>query len=183
MSTIFPSFRQVRVFVDSGQKSLRRHAILGDKYGTTDVRERGVTIKISSGVSILAKKASSGLLLALAHLSLVYANPEGSLLLLEEPENGLNETIMLAMMRSFLDAVRSRDQQLIMTTHHAWWLDLVPHDSLRVVTRDEDGGHVEAPLPGEIRRIVEEKNLYPSEVMSMGGPESLLAIGRKKPRG
>ncbi len=181
IGNIFPHFKGVRVFIDDGRKSLHKIAVIGARYSTpSDYREQGVTIKLPGGHSVLARKTSSGLLLALAHLALVHATPEGSLILLEEPENGLNETIMLDMMRAFLDAVRRRNQQLVMTTHHAWWLDLVPHDSIRVMTRDVNGGHVESPAPGEIQRIVEEKKLYPSEVMSLHGPLGLLRLGRSR---
>jgi predicted ATPase len=144
----------------------------------TPTKDLDVGIEMSDHWMIWASSASAGLLLALAHLAHVYASPEGGLLLLEEPENGLNETIMLDMMRALLAAVRSRNQQLILTTHQAWWLDIVPHDAIRITTRDENGGHVQAPAPDEIRRIVEEKNLYPSEVMSLHGPDGLLRLGR-----
>jgi predicted ATPase len=179
IGNIFPHFRGVRVFVDDGPKSLQKLAVLGTRYSTpSDHRELGVTIQLPDGNTASARKISSGLLLALAHLALVNATPKKSLILLEEPENGLNEAIMLDMMRAFLNAVRRRNQQLVMTTHHAWWLDLVPHDSIRVMMRDAQGSHVESPIPGQIQRIVEEKNIYPSEVMSLHGPLGLLRLGR-----
>lgn len=192
---LFPHFQGVRVVAGDTVRRTKYPSVLriiqdGSTYRITRKRaskkekkiveghEQVVFVKTTDDRAIRATNASAGLLLALAHLALVYANPEGGLVLLEEPENGLNETIMLDMMRVFLSAVRNRRQQLILTTHQAWWLDLVPHDAIRVMTRDDEGGHVHAPKPEEIRRVVEQRNLYPSEVMSLHGPEGLLRLGR-----
>lgn len=123
---------------------------------------------------IAAADISSGLLLALAHFSLVYADEAGRLILLEEPENGLNARITLAMMREFLRLVQRRGKQLILTTHNAWWLDLVAPDSIRVMTRDEEGAHIHQPDPARLQALREEMDVYPSEVMSAHGPEGLL---------
>jgi hypothetical protein len=125
-------------------------------------------------LSIAAADISSGLLLALAHFSLVYADEAGRLILLEEPENGLNARITLAMMREFLRLVQRRGKQLILTTHNAWWLDLVPPDSIRVVTRDEEGAHIHQPDPARLQALREEMDVYPSELVSAHGPEGLL---------
>ncbi len=189
---LFPHFRRVRVEAGAETEEWTYPSLTIKQDGSvvhkepqkqkkrkvTRTRDLNVAIETSGNPRIWTSNASAGLLLALAHLAHVYASPEGGLLLLEEPENGLNETIMLDMMRVLLAAVRSRNQQLILTTHQAWWLDIVPHDAIRITTRDEHGGHVQAPAPDEIRRIVEEKNLYPSEVMSLHGPDGLLRLGR-----
>ncbi len=124
--------------------------------------------------SLGAEDVSSGLLLALVHLVASYALIDTPLVLLEEPENGLNRRIMLDMMRAILAAYRERGHQLVMTTHHGWWLDLVPPEAIRVLTRDETGGHVRSPDPSALRHALDELDLYPSEVMNTYGPEGLL---------
>lgn len=126
--------------------------------------------------NVLASQVSSGLLLALAHLCHVYAAPRGALLSIEEPENGLNPKITFEMMGNYLDAVRARGQQLLLTTHNAWWLDVVPMESIRVVTRDADGGHVASPRFDDLRAIADAQGLYPSEIVSVHGPEGLLRL-------
>ncbi len=123
-------------------------------------------------VWIPASQASSGLLLCLAYMTVALSSPPGSLLALEEPENGLNPTIATRMMESFLDLVRERDQQLIMTTHNPFWLDLVGPSRVRVVVRDEDGSHIRYD-PGNFERIRDE-GFYLSEIVNLGGPEQLL---------
>ena len=124
--------------------------------------------------------ASSGLLLALAHLALAYADDDSRLFLLEEPENGLNAKITLDMMRSFLDAVRQRKRQIILTTHNPWWLDLVPRESIRVLTRDKVGAHVHRPNVDELDALLAEIDAHPSELMDVYGPEGLLM--NRRPR-
>ena len=124
-----------------------------------------------------ASAMSSGLLLALAYFTVAMAAPEGSLLALEEPENGLNQVVTSQMMEKFLELVRERRHQLLMTTHNGFWLDYVGPQAVRVVTRDEYGSHVFAD-PDNFERIRDE-GLYLSEVMNLGGPEQLL----KKRRG
>jgi energy-coupling factor transporter ATP-binding protein EcfA2 len=130
-------------------------------------------------VQVPAARASSGLLLALAHFTLLHTVNQGDLLFLEEPENGLNGKITLEMMQTFLAAIRRRKRQLVLTTHHPWWLDLVPHDSIRVLTRDADGGHIKT-VPKELVEAGLEKNdVYPSEIMGTFGPEGLLYLHRR----
>jgi AAA ATPase domain/AAA domain, putative AbiEii toxin, Type IV TA system len=123
---------------------------------------------------------SSGLLLALAHLTASYALTDTPMVLVEEPENGLNRRIMLDMMRAILDAYRERGHQLVMTTHHGWWLDLVPPEAIRVLMRDETGGHVNTPDAAALRHALDELDLYPSEVMNTYGPEGLLGVGQRR---
>ena len=124
--------------------------------------------------SVPASDVSAGLLLALAHLAFLYASEEGALLLLEEPENGLNAKITFEVIKAFLGVVRERHQQLIFTTHNEWWLDLVSPESIRVLTRDAEGAHVHTPAKEAIRKLLEESELYPSEIMSTYGPEGFL---------
>lgn len=125
-----------------------------------------------SPIWIPAGQVSSGLLLCLAYMLVPLSSPPGSLLALEEPENGLNPTIATKMMESFLDLVRERDQQLIMTTHNPFWLDLVGPSRVRVVVRDEEGSHIRYD-PGNFERIRDE-GFYLSEIVNLGGPEQLL---------
>lgn len=127
--------------------------------------------------------ASSGLLLALAHLALAYADDDSRLFLLEEPENGLNAKITLDMMRSFLDAVRQRHRQIILTTHNPWWLDLVPRTSIRVLTRDKVSAYVHRPNVDELDALLAEIDAHPSELMDVYGPEGLLMKRRSRDDG
>lgn len=124
--------------------------------------------------------ASSGLLLALAHLALAYADDDSRLFLLEEPENGLNAKITLDMMRSFIDAVRQRRRQIILTTHNPWWLDLVPRASIRVLTRDKVSAHIHRPNVDELDTLLAEIDAHPSELMDAYGPEGLLMKRRSR---
>jgi predicted ATPase len=165
---LFPHFRSIQVKKQNATR-LRGEAMF----------QVVVTFSPSSEIpelrgTVHASSTSSGLLLALAHFALSYATPEGSLLLIEEPENGLNAKITFDMIKAFLRVIRERKQQLIFTTHNEWWLDLVEPESIRVLTRDSAGAHIHAPAKERIRRLLEESDLHPSEIMSTFGPEGLL---------
>lgn len=138
-----------------------------------DVATCGKTSDAPS-VRVPASEASSGLLLALSHFALLHASAEDDLLLLEEPENGLNGEVTLEMMRAFLAVVRRRRQQLILTTHHPFWLDLVEPESIRLLTRDAEGAHVRE-VAAEIK-AARENDVYASEIMGTYGPQGLLYV-------
>ena len=127
---------------------------------------------------VAASELSSGLLLTLAHLALVYGTDDTRLLLLEEPENGLNPKITLEMMRALLAAATARKRQLLITTHNAWWLDLIPRRAIRVLTRDVDGAKISRPDPEELDELLGSLDAYPSELVNVYGPEGLLMHGR-----
>jgi hypothetical protein len=174
LRALFPYFNSVTLQRYKDELKQLSHPFLDPK-----PIKLGVIFKLASGRPVPAENASSGLLLALAHFSLAHATQESTLLLLlEEPENGLNARITLEMMRGFLGAVRRRKQQLILTTHNAWWLDLVPPESIRVITRDKSGAHVHTPPKERIRQLLEEQDLYPSEIMGTYGPEGLLYVAK-----
>lgn len=134
----------------------------------------------SAAVRVPASKASSGLLLALSHFALLHASSEGDLLLLEEPENGLNGEVTLEMIRAFLAVVRRRRQQLVLTTHHPFWLDLVEPESIRLLTRDTEGAHIQS-VAEEVKRA-REKDVYASEIMGTYGPQGLLYVNERTDR-
>ncbi|MEZ4300774.1 MAG: AAA family ATPase [Polyangiaceae bacterium] len=124
---------------------------------------------------IRAAEASSGLLLALSHFALLHATAEGDLLLLEEPENGLNGEVTLEMIRAFLGVVERRQQQLILTTHHPFWLDLVEPESIRLLTRDASGAHIRE-VAEEVKARPTERHLREASLMGTYGPQGLLYV-------
>jgi len=128
---------------------------------------------------VVASELSSGLLLTLAHLALVYGTDDTRLLLLEEPENGLNPKITLEMMRALLAAASARKRQMLLTTHNAWWLDLVPRRGIRVLTRNVDGANITQPDPEELDELLGSLDAYPSELVNVYGPEGLLMHRRQ----
>jgi hypothetical protein len=119
-----------------------------------------------------ASTVSSGVLLCYAYLIMALGEHPGSFLALEEPENGLNPHIMLDMMGAFLDIIKERGHQLIMTTHNEFWLDFVGPRRIRVLTRDDEGTHVH-DVRDNLQSVLDE-GLYISEIMGLGGPDELL---------
>jgi len=126
-----------------------------------------------------AHAESAGVLIASAYLTLAWTCDPESMVSVEEPENGLNADIATRMMEVFLEVVRERRLQLIMTTHDAMWLDYVEPRSVRVVTRDTDGTSVHAGV--ESMEAIKDSGYHLSESMLLDGPEALLR-GRREDR-
>ena len=128
---------------------------------------------------IPAAQVSSGLLIALASLTILYATPSGQRIFFEEPENGLNAQVTSDMMESILAVAQERNQQVIISTHNSGWLDVVPLESIRIVSRDDNGAHISPP---DIERLKKSKaeGTYPSEILYLTGPEGLLSKAQEK---
>lgn len=175
---LFPFFQSVEVKKrHPTSRSLMDRQVLLDVFVSLNGSE-GVTGRRDP---VRSGWVSSGLLLALAHFSLIFALEKGSLILLEEPENGMNARITFDMMKAFLAVIRAREHQLIFTTHNEWWLDLIEPESIRVVTRDKGGSHVHDPAKEQMKKLLHDGDVYPSEIMSTLGPEGLLG-GQAPPR-
>jgi energy-coupling factor transporter ATP-binding protein EcfA2 len=170
---LFPFFRSVEIkkTFSTSRNRVGRQAFLDVVVSLASSEGFG-----GRGEPVRAGWVSSGLLLALAHFALIFAPDKGSLILLEEPENGMNARITFDMMKSFLAVIREREHQLIFTTHNEWWLDLVEPESIRVLTRDSDGAHIHDPAKEQMKKLLKDSDVYPSEIMSTLGPEGLLGV-------
>lgn len=203
LRTLFPSFVNVRVHEEKVEVSRKQMVIGGDdsipkpeikgrhpieliERIAKDSSYRAVLIGIGpisgGGPSerkvrewVPAKHVSSGLLLALAHLALASVSNEGTLLLIEEPENGLNHQIMFSVVKLLCEITKSRRQQLVLTTHNGTWLDIVPIESVRVCTRDESGAHIRETDAARVRDSLKKEGVYASELFYAFGPEALIS--------
>lgn len=203
LRTLFPSFVNVRVHEEKVEISRKQNVIGGDDSIPKPEIKRRRPIELveriakdSSSRAVLigigpiseeapserkvrewvpAKNVSSGLLLALAHLALASVTNEGTLLLIEEPENGLNHQIMFSVVKLLCEITKSRRQQLVLTTHNGTWLDIVPIESVRVCTRDESGAHIRETDSARVHDSLKKEGVYASELFYAFGPEALLS--------
>jgi hypothetical protein len=76
---------------------------------------------------------SSGMLRTLVHLFELHVAPAGSVVLIDELENGLGANCLPGLTRFMLS--RMPDLQLILTSHHPCVINDVPVDAWKVVTR------------------------------------------------
>jgi predicted ATPase len=93
---------------------------------------------LASGAKVEAKRMSEGLLYYLAFSALRYLD-KVSLLLVEEPENGLHPARIVEVMR-ILRAIVAEGTQVIMATHSPLVINEMQPDEVSVVTRTEAEG-------------------------------------------
>ena len=120
-----------------------------------EVRERFPTIKgirvkavtssqvvleadLTSGAKVEAKRMSEGLLYYLAFVALRHLDPV-TLLLVEEPENGLHPARIVEVMR-ILRFISEQGTQVVMATHSPLVVNEMQPDEVSVVTRTEAEG-------------------------------------------
>jgi len=90
--------------------------------------------------AIPASQVSDGLLLVLAYLTILYSPQPPSVLLLEEPENGIHPERLKEVIAILRDLVAEQGHtQVIMTTHSPYLVDLFQPDEVTLCVKDENG--------------------------------------------
>lgn len=99
--------------------------------------QKALAFKLETGEVVPSEHASEGMLYALAYLVLQHLSPV-SLLLIEEPENGLHP----ARIREMVELLRklSAHQQIVMATHSPLILNELQGDEISVLTRPRGAG-------------------------------------------
>lgn len=128
-------------------------------------------IKVSEGftlekmlVSISSAHLSDGTLRMLAISALQEAGKEAGLDLLDEIENGINPHLADRMVTDLIERTKSKQRQIILTTHSTVILDYFPADSIIFLWRDNRGVvHNQAifSIPNIRNRL---EYMYPGEV-------------------
>jgi predicted ATPase len=122
----------------------------GENEGT-----RTLGIRDVDGWDFSADHLSSGLLLFLGYLVLAYGH-QTSVLLLEEPENGIHPQRLQELVELTKALTRAGQVQVIMASHSPFLLDFVEKDEVLVVSRDEKSGETSIypllDLPGAAKR-------------------------------
>ena len=134
---LFPQFTSVRV---KSENAVRR----GAREGIPTVEGEGIGaaiyLELKSGATIRAQQVSDGAILMLGFLALAHLPDPPTLLLIEEPENGiypkrLGEVIqMLKQMVGRTEGVRF--PQIIMTTHSPYVLSFFEPEEVTFLSRD-----------------------------------------------
>jgi predicted ATPase len=102
---------------------------------------RGIYFVMKRGqFRLRAAHASDGMLFVLAYLALRHSPQSPSLLLLEEPENGIHPQRLKDLMSILRELVaESSRTQVIMTTHSPYLVDLFKPEEVTLCFRDEYG--------------------------------------------
>jgi energy-coupling factor transporter ATP-binding protein EcfA2 len=96
-----------------------------------------LAVTLHSGARVVAKHMSEGLLYYLAFASLPYITPT-SLVLIEEPENGLHPARIAEVMRVLREL--SKTTQVVIATHSPLVVNEMQAEEVSVVTRTDDEG-------------------------------------------
>jgi ABC-type uncharacterized transport system ATPase subunit len=115
-----------------------------------------LAVQLKSGVRVRAADMSEGLLYYLAFLAVRELEP-ASILLVEEPENGLHP----ARIRDVVDVLReiSKTTQVVMATHSPLVVNELEGDEVTIVWRDEEAGTQTKPL-SKVARYPERSEIY-----------------------
>jgi energy-coupling factor transporter ATP-binding protein EcfA2 len=116
---------------------------------TVDRHTKGIGVKLVDGTFVPADLMSEGLLFYLAFAVLPYLAPT-SLLLVEEPENGLHPA-RIAEVVGVLRAI-SRTTQVILATHSPLVVNELQPDEVTLVTRSREHG-TRATLLKDVPRL------------------------------
>lgn len=118
--------------------------------------EKELAIDLTTGQGIRATFLSEGLLYFLAFAALPYLQPV-SVLLVEEPENGLHPARIADVMRVLRKI--SEKTQVLIATHSPLVINELKPDEVTVVTRKEKEGTIVTPL-GKTPRFDERSKVY-----------------------
>jgi hypothetical protein len=104
---------------------------------TTSPNTKAIEVELKGGARVPARFLSEGLLYYLAFEALPYLEPT-SLLLVEEPENGLHPARIADVVRLLREM--SKTTQVVMATHSPLVINELSGDEVSVVTRTETEG-------------------------------------------
>lgn len=86
-----------------------------------------------------AGSISDGALLSLAFLAVLHQPSPPGILLIEEPENGVHHARLEEIVEALREMNRTKDVQVILTTHSPYLLDLAEPEEVRVFAKDDEG--------------------------------------------
>lgn len=134
---------------------------------------------INSGIKIPASVCSDGVLLFLAYLTLLHSPTPPSLILIEEPENGVHphrlESIVSYLKKLSQTQVNGQTPQIIVTTHSPYLLDYVEEDEVLVFYRSKKDGATVVKRLSEIPDFAaKKKGFLLGEFWTAFGEEALI---------
>ncbi|MBI5499288.1 MAG: AAA family ATPase [Deltaproteobacteria bacterium] len=116
-----------------------------------------IEIELADGTKVTADEMSEGLLYYLGYAAVGYLEPT-SLLLVEEPENGLHPARTADVIRS-LRAISGKGTQVVMATHSPLVINELRPDEVTVFTRDPEKGTIVTPISAT-PRFAERSKVY-----------------------
>lgn len=102
--------------------------------------------------------------------AMIWLSPEGSTVLIEEPERGLHPHSQRLLVRQAIQHANEHSKQLFWATHSSVIASLTPDSTVHLVTLPEEQGtittHIDKTTRGVVRRAIGQSNLdiYNSDV-------------------
>jgi predicted ATPase len=156
LDRILSEDREVFDMIEEGLKqrlpAIKRLRLRPQREGNSN---KIVGFDLRGGAKLDARQVSDGVMLVLAFLTIAHDEHAPSLLMVEEPENGIHPK-QLREVLVLLRALTGRERnpiQVILTTHSPYVLDFVPQESVRVFRRDAESGDVEVLPFAETKEI------------------------------
>lgn len=122
----------------SGREALSR--IMDVSYESVDLLSSGKfslpTVKRDAAYS--GFNMGTGEMALVELVAALYDSPRGSLVLIEEVELGLHASILRRLAKEIVSAAKSRDLQVITTSHNEWFIDALPRQARMLVMRENE---------------------------------------------
>jgi predicted ATPase len=110
---------------------------------TTSKSEKMLGVELVDGTRVPGDQLSEGLVYWLAFAILPYAQPR-SLLLIEEPENGLHPSRIAEVMRILREVAKTT--QILIATHSPLVINELKPEEVTLLTRDLERGTIATPI-------------------------------------
>ncbi len=121
-------------------------------------REKSLETELTTGVLIPAAQFSEGLLYFLAFAAIPFLNPI-SVLLIEEPENGLHPARIAEVVRMLRKVTEEGKTQILMATHSPLVINELRPEEVTLVTRDPEHGTKLTPMV-DTRNFADRAKVY-----------------------
>jgi len=137
---LLPQFKSVRIVTEEAIKrsyDAAGHFLSGKSEG------KGIQFETRSGREVRGEQASDGAILLLGFLALAHLPDPPTLLLVEEPENGVYPKRFGEVIKILKQMVRREEEprfpQIILTTHSPYVLSFFDPEEVTFLSRSKDG--------------------------------------------
>ena len=139
-----------------------------------------LVFKSAFGQELEATEVSDGTMLYLAYLAIAYEADGPTMLLVEEPENGIHHRSLEDVVSVLRKLSEDEDKQVILTTHSPYLLDLVKPEEVKVFHKKADGS-VEAKAMSDYEEVqVMKKHFMTGEIWTALGEEEIITERREE---
>lgn len=165
---IFPAVRRIRLNRESGFRNFVPQQTMGTGLG--------IYFEQLNGDLLPAAQASDGMMLVLAYLAILFSPKPPSLLLIEEPENGVHPRRLQEVLRILRELVSEQDRtQVVLTTHSPYVVDLFRPEEVTLCLKGADGAVTTHRL-SDSKSVREQMDIFQlGEIWTAEGDEALAA--------